>query len=87
MTTVNTSFGEIPLDKVIKRYEAIVAQEKRKYERKMEFLQTDEGKQWNREKAKSYYERNKEFVLAKRRAAYQAKKEASGSSNTPVTQE
>ena len=80
MTTVNTSFGDVPLDTLIKRYEALVAQEKRKYERKKEFLATDEGKQWNREKAKSYYERNRSLVLARRKAAYQAKKEAS---NTP----
>lgn len=85
MNSVSTSHGDVPLDKLVKRYEAMVAREKRHYEQRKEFLSTDEGKQWNREKAKSYYERNRDIVLARRKAAYQAKKLAS--SNTPVAQE
>jgi hypothetical protein len=83
MSTVTTSFGEVPLDVLVKRYELEKKRDVKKYERRIAYLQTDEGKEWNREKAKAYYERNKEKVLAKRKAMYEAKK-AAGSSEPPA---
>ena len=83
MSTVTTSFGEVPLDTLVKKYETERAREARKYEKRLEFLHTDEGKAWNRAKAKAYYERNKEKILLKRKASYQTKKETPDSSESP----
>jgi len=83
MSTATTSFGEVPIDVLVKRYENEKKRAAKKYERRLTFLQSDEGKEWNREKAKAYYERNREKVLAKRKAAYEAKK-APGSSEPPA---
>ena len=83
MSTATTEFGEVSLDVLVKRYELEKKREAKKYERRLIFLQTDEGKEWNRMNAKQYYERNKATVLAKRKAAYEAKK-ASGSSEPPA---
>jgi hypothetical protein len=79
MSTVPTSFGEIPLDVLVKRYENEKQREVRRYEKRLEFLQTDAGKEWNRVKAKAYYERNKAKVLAKRKATYVPRKAAKSS--------
>lgn len=79
MSTVATSIGDVPLEKLVKHYETYVNQEKRKYQKRLDYLATPEGKEWNRLRAKSYYERNKQKVLEKRKAAYQAKKETSAS--------
>lgn len=91
MSTVTTSFGDVPLEKLVKHYEAEKKREQKKAEKRLEFLQTDAGKEWNRSKAKAYYERNREKVLAKRKAIYVSKKApksseppAAESSNTPV---
>lgn len=80
MSTASTEFGDIPIDTLVKHYELERKREARKYAKRLEFLATDEGKNWNRERSKSYYERNKAEILAKRKAWYKAKKE----SNTPV---
>ena len=85
MSTVPTQFGDVPLDTLVKRYEMEKKRDAKKYEKRLAFLATDEGKEWNRERAKSYYQRNKEAVLAKRKAWYQAKK-ASQSSEPPAPQ-
>lgn len=77
MTTVATSFGEVPLETLVKRYESERQREAKKYEKRLEFIQTDEGKAWNRAKAKAYYERNKEKILLKRKEIYKSKKETS----------
>lgn len=76
MNTVTTAFGDVPIDALVKRYEAEKRRDAKKYERRLAFLQTDEGIEWNRQKAKSYYERNREEILLKRRAYYIAKKQA-----------
>jgi hypothetical protein len=76
MSTVKTEFGEVPLDVLVHKYEVEMKREARKYIKRLEFLQTDQGKEWNRSKAKAYYERNREKVLAKRKETYQAKKTA-----------
>ena len=85
MSTVATQFGDVPLEMLVKRYETEKKRDAKKYERRLAYLATDEGKEWNREKAKSYYARNREAVLAKRKAWYQAKK-ASGSSEPPAAE-
>ena len=74
MSTVATSFGEIPLEKLVKHYEAEKKREQKKAEKRLEYLQTDEGKQWNRNRSKQYYEKHKAQVLAKRKAKYVSKK-------------
>jgi hypothetical protein len=74
MSTATTSFGEVPIDVLVKRYELEKKRDAKRYEKRMTYLQTDEGKAWNREKAKAYYERNKVKVLAKRKVFYASKK-------------
>jgi hypothetical protein len=74
MSTAPTSFGDVPIDVLVKRYELEKTREAKKYEKRLIYLQSDEGKAWNREKAKAYYEKNKATVLAKRKALYVPKK-------------
>lgn len=83
MSTAATEFGDVPIDVLVKRYELEKKRDAKKYERRLVFLQTDEGKAWNREKAKAYYERNKATVLAKRKASYVSKK-TPGSAEPPA---
>ena len=75
MNTINTQFGEVSLQTLVKRYETQRKQDMKNLEKRREFLQTDEGIAWNRGRAKSYYEKNRELVLAKRKAIYAAKKQ------------
>jgi hypothetical protein len=65
---VNTTYGQVPLDELVKAYE----QKKKSNDAKLEWYKTEEGKQYNRKKAKEYYERNKEKVLAKAAERYKA---------------
>lgn len=51
----------VTMDKLLSLYE----QRKRMMEKRAAFFQTEEGKTYNRTKAKLYYEANKEKVLAK----------------------
>ena len=43
--------------------------------RRKEYAQSEEGKEYNRRKAREFYERHKEEVSAKRRAYYEKNKE------------
>lgn len=70
-TPVVTQFGEVPLAKLIAAYE----QKKRSLQERNEWFKTDAGKEYNRMKAKQYYERNKEKILAKRAVRYEAEGE------------
>ena len=69
-----TDFGELEIEEIIrccnlwKHY--MVRMNERKYERN----QTEEGKEQNRAAAKSYYERHRDQILAKRKEAYERKK-------------
>lgn len=83
MSTATTEYGEVPIDVLVKRYELEKKREAKKYEKRLTFLQSDEGKAWNREKAKAYYERNKATVLAKRKASYVSRK-VPGSPDPPA---
>jgi len=64
---IKTSYGEVSLETLVKVYET-----SRKHSQKRDdWFKTDEGRAYQRQKAKAYYERNKEKVLAKRAEAYQ----------------
>ena len=75
MEKVNTAYGEMTVAELVVYAE--------KWKRLMEkhnalrhrYNQTEEGKIKNREKAKSYYERNRDKVLEKRRAIREKKKD------------
>ena len=91
MSTVSTSFGEIPLETIVKRWEAEKKRDKKKAEKRLAFLQTDEGIEWNRNRSKLYYEKHREEVLARRKAQYISKKALKEapppeSSGTPVAE-
>jgi hypothetical protein len=73
-TLIPTDYGDVPLHMLVHRYEAYKVQELKHREKRMEFLQTEEGKQYNRDHAKSYYERNKALVRAKAKKRYHDKK-------------
>lgn len=71
---VETNYGEQELDEVVRCYNLwknyIGDMNKRRHAKN----QTEEGKLKNRANAKSYYERNKELILAKRKERYVSKK-------------
>lgn len=69
---IPTEFGDIPIESLIKAYATM----KRGDAKKKEWLKTDEGKLYNREKSKSFYESHHETILDKRKQFYQANKEA-----------
>jgi hypothetical protein len=71
---VTTAYGEVDVSTLIHHYEVYKKAEEKKYEKRLEFLLTDEGKEWNRKKSKSYYERNKQTILAKRKELYEPKR-------------
>ncbi len=91
---VQTSFGEVDLPALVRAYERTKKQD----ERKKAWLKTDKGKEWNRTKAKEYYEKNKEKVLERcrnnyegnrdvligRAKAYYAKKKAEALAESPA---
>ena len=63
---VKTAYGEVPLQALMDAYE-----KKKQYEQsKKVWLKTDAGREYQRKKAKQYYEKNREKVLAKRAARY-----------------
>jgi len=71
---VNTEYGEQEIEEVVRCYNLwknyIADMNKRRHA----INQTEEGKQKNRANAKSYYERNKDAILAKRKEKYVSKK-------------
>ena len=73
-TQIQTSLGSVSLERLIKVYEMYTTSAEKKYEQRLEWLKTEEGKQYNRAKAKAYYEKNKEKVRAKNLARYVHKK-------------
>lgn len=66
-TVFSTNYGDATLPDLLMAYEI---SQKRK-EAKKAWLQTDEGKEYNRNKAKQYYNRHKELVLEKRKERYE----------------
>jgi hypothetical protein len=71
-TPVTTQFGNVPLSALILAYE----QKKQKIQVRNEWFKTDAGKEYNRMKAKQYYDKHKETVLAKRAVRYEAEGDA-----------
>lgn len=70
-TPVQTAYGQVPLQKLLDAFE-----KKKQYEQnKLEWMKTDAGREYNRQKAREYYQRHKEQVLAKRAARYETDKE------------
>jgi hypothetical protein len=68
---ITTAFGEADIPALVRAYETM----KRADARKREWLKTDRGKEWNREKATEYYRNHKEEVLEKRRQRYEQNRE------------
>lgn len=65
-STASESVPSVPMEYLMKLYEA----RQKQNARKAEWAKTEEGKAYNRKKAKEYYERNKDKVLEKRKARY-----------------
>ena len=89
---VATAYGEVDVSVLVHHYEVYKRNEEKKYEKRLEFLMTEEGKVWNRKKAKEYYLKNKEKILQKRKAGYEPRrvKKSPGEppvSNSPVAEE
>jgi hypothetical protein len=66
-TVFTTNYGEATLPELLKAFEM----SQRQKEAKKAWLQTDEGKEYNRIKAKEYYKRHKDVVLEKRKERYE----------------
>lgn len=75
MESVQTEFGAIQVDELVRIYRKHRQSIARRQEMQNLFLQTPEGKQYNRERAKAYYDRHKEAILEKRKEAYQIRKQ------------
>lgn len=82
MTTVQTSYGEVPLEVLVNRFETFKAKNRESYLKRAEYLKSEEGKEWNRQRAKAHYEKHKEEILAKRKAKYVSRKRTPGSSTS-----
>ena len=67
---VQTDHGEQEIEEVIRCYNLWKNLMLKNIDRRNEYNQTEEGKTKNRERAKVYYERHKEEILAKRKAKY-----------------
>lgn len=68
---IQTAYGEVPLQALLNAYE-----KKKQYEaNKKNWLKTDAGREYNRQKAKEYYDKHKDQILAKRASRYETDKE------------
>jgi hypothetical protein len=66
-TLIQTNYGTVPLTALLHAYE-----KRKQYEAaKLVASKTPEGRAYNRQKAKEYYERNRDKVLAKRALQYE----------------
>lgn len=72
--SITTAYGTVPTERMIHQFEAYQRRLKKRQEKRLEFIQTEEGKQWNRSRSKDYYEKHKEEILQKRKEAYSKKK-------------
>ena len=75
METIQTESGAIPVEDLVRVYEQYRRNNQRNQERRRQFLQTDEGKEYNRDRARAYYDKNKKAILEKKKEQYAAKKE------------
>lgn len=66
-----TAYGEASIQDLLQAYE-----KKKQYENnKKEWMKTEAGREYNRKKAKQYYDKHKEQILAKRSARYETDKD------------
>lgn len=72
METIKTSFGDVPLSEVLQAYE----KKKKADERKKAWLQTEAGKEYNRQKSKDYYQRHKQEIAKIRAEKYDKERDA-----------
>ena len=70
-TPVNLPEG-VTLEHLVKMY----TKQKEHLAKRREWFKTEEGREYNRQKAAVYYDRNKERVLAKAKTRYENDKEA-----------
>ena len=75
MSSIQTDLGTVSLDELVRVYVLHKKASQRHQEARLKFLQTEKGKEFNRSRAKAYYEKHKDTVLEKRKAYYQKKKE------------
>ena len=80
MPTFQTSLGLVDLETLIHTYEVYKRHDARRQEKRREFLQTEQGKIYNRQKAKAYYEKNKDAIRERNRIRYTNKRLAEQSS-------
>ena len=66
---------ELPEGVTMEKLLNIYNQYQKRVKATQEYLKTDEGKEYNRQKAREYYARHKEEVLAKRAKRYEDDKE------------
>ena len=66
MATIQTAYGPTTMEELIRVYELTKRQNHEHYLRRKEYLTTEEGKEWNREHARRYYEAHREEILQRR---------------------
>ena len=74
-TKIQTAYGEYTIDELVYYTELWKQSLEKQNNRKRIYNRTEEGKQKNNTKAKQYYEKHKEEILAKRKQKYQALKD------------
>jgi len=67
-----TDYGKVSREELVRVYHLWKKMIAKNVEKRNEFNQTEQGKELNRERAKMYYERNREKILLKRKAQYGA---------------
>ena len=76
MATLATEFGEIPTEEVLRVYNMMKRRDQRASERRTALLHSSvQLQEKNKERAKAYYEKNKDAILEKRRIWYLHQKE------------
>ena len=74
MDKIQTNFGSVTVDELVRIYNIYKTRDRKNQQRRLVYNQTEEGRDKNRERASSYYERNRDAVLEKRKEWYQKKK-------------
>lgn len=70
-TTFTTQHGNVKWEDLLKAYGEV---KKRKEQRQL-YLQSEKGKEYNRAKAKAFYQRHKDKILEKRKLQYDTDKD------------
>ena len=72
-SNIQTDFGFVPLDRLIKIFNSYQRQANKHMEKRSEFLKSEEGKVYNKVRARDYYKKHREEILVKRKLANQKK--------------